>query len=149
MIFSILLTKVPTNFAAQAFTDFMGRRNSWKWIEPAQKFSLNHPRWSKNVLRKSQTLADHLQLLIEVSEPGVQNQLLVVSNKLLAFRLKLERAIVRFSNRNHGSSKSVPTEEKKEALVVQKTEEVKSVVVYTQTKGLIFALLLLEQWSAD
>lgn len=121
------------------------------WAEEIRENELNQPKnlpltirdEVKNVLRKSQTLADHLQLLIEVSEPGVQNQLLVVSNKLLAFRLKLERAIVRFSNRNHGSSKSAPTEEKKEVPVVQKTEEVKSVVVYTQTKGWIFALLLL------
>ncbi len=122
------------------------------WAEEIRENELNQPKnlpvtirdEVKTVLRKSQTLADHLQLLIEVSDTPTQNRLLVVSNKLLEFRLKLERAIVRFSNRNLGISKSeTPNEEKKEVPSVSKVEKVESAVVYTQTKSWVFALLLL------
>ncbi len=60
----------------------------------------------KTILRKSQSLAEQLGLLVEISDQATQNRLLLVSNKLLETSFKVERAIVRFSNRNLGHTKT-------------------------------------------
>ncbi len=86
------------------------------WSEEIRENELNNPKDLpitirddvKTILRRSQNLAEQLGLLIEVSSQATQNRLLIVSNKLLETSLKLERAIVRFSNRNLGRTK--PTE---------------------------------------
>jgi hypothetical protein len=54
----------------------------------------------KSILRKSQNVAEQLGYLVEISDQATQNRLLLVSNKLLETSFKLERAVVRFSNRN-------------------------------------------------
>lgn len=59
----------------------------------------------KTILRQSQNLAEQLGLLVEVSDQATQNRLLLVSNKLMETSFKLERAVVRFSNRNLGRAK--------------------------------------------
>jgi hypothetical protein len=52
-----------------------------------------------NLVQRAQIFGEQLDNLIEISEQSTQNRLLTVSNKLLETRLKLERGIVRFSNR--------------------------------------------------
>jgi hypothetical protein len=61
----------------------------------------------KLILRQSQNVAEQLGLFVEISDQATQNRLLLVSNKLLETSFKLERAVVRFSNRNLGRSKKV------------------------------------------
>lgn len=63
----------------------------------------------KSLLQKSQDFGEQLEDLIEISDQSAQNRLLIVSNKLLETRLKLERNIVRFSNRQLGRNKEPQT----------------------------------------
>lgn len=123
------------------------------WSEEIRENELNQPKnlpltirdEVKTILRKSQSLAEHLGLLIEISDDSAQNRLLVVSNKLLETSLKLERAIVRFSNRNLGISKPTPEAEKQETPPpIFLPDQVKSAVVHTSVNGwLIVGVLLM------
>lgn len=54
----------------------------------------------KELAGKIQVCSEDLTELIEISDQNAQNRFLIVSNKLLEARLKLERQIVRLSNRN-------------------------------------------------
>lgn len=121
------------------------------WSEEIRTNELNQPKnlpltirdEVKTILRKSQALAEHLGLLVEVSDETIQNRLLIVANKLLETSLKLERAIVRYSNRNLGISKPTPAEEKAETPVVATPAPVQSVVVHTSVNRWLMAATLL------
>ncbi len=84
------------------------------WSEEIRENELTNPKSLpltirdevKTILRRSQNLAEQLGLLIENADQATQNRLLIVANKLLETSLKLERAIVRFSNRNLGRTKT-------------------------------------------
>lgn len=52
------------------------------------------------LVQRAQDFGEQMENLVEISDQSLQNRLLTVSNKLLETRLKLERNIVRFSNRN-------------------------------------------------
>ena len=121
------------------------------WSEEIRENELNQPKnlpltirdEVKTILRSSQNLAEHLGLLVEVSDDAAQNRLLIVSNKLLETSFKLERAIVRFSNRNLGISKLTADEENKETPLVFPPQQVKSVVTNTPiNRWLMVAMLL-------
>ncbi len=58
-----------------------------------------------SLVQKAQDFGEQMENLVEISDHQLQNRLLTVSNKLLETRLKLERNIVRFSNRNLGRVK--------------------------------------------
>ena len=58
-----------------------------------------------SLVQKAQDFGKQMENLLEISDQSLQNRLLTVSNKLLETRLKLERNIVRFSNRNLGRVK--------------------------------------------
>ncbi len=57
------------------------------------------------LLQKVRVFTEQLEELVEISDQTAQNRLLIVSNKLLETRLKLERNIVRFTNRHLGRGK--------------------------------------------
>jgi hypothetical protein len=57
------------------------------------------------LLQRVQSFTEQLEELVEISDQTVQNRLLIVSNKLLETRLKLERNIVRFTNHHLGRAK--------------------------------------------
>jgi hypothetical protein len=69
------------------------------------------------VFQKSLELGEILEVLLEKYHGHLQNRLLVVSNKFLETRLKLERTIVRFSNLQLGRTPSESSVESSAELV--------------------------------
>ncbi|MBK7704985.1 MAG: hypothetical protein IPJ30_04210 [Acidobacteria bacterium] len=70
-----------------------------------------------DVFQKSLELGDCLEKLLECHTGTLQNRLLVVSNKFLETRLRLERTIVRFSNHHLGLIKTERAEKKEDSRV--------------------------------